>query len=135
MMPKYSSMKAGVKRWPADKWFSLCVRHAANYQCESCGGEANENCHIYGRRKFSIRWAAMNCVALCHTCHNRFTGEPCEWTDFIDSRWPGRREQLLIKLRTPGKNTPEIRAAISKHYNKEFRRMEKTGSREFESWN
>lgn len=135
MRRKFSSTKKGVTRWPADDWFSKCVRLAAENRCESCGGEATDCAHIYGRAKFATRWCKDNAIALCRTCHNNYGAEPCMWTDFIDAKWPGRRDRLLMRLRKPGKNTPEIRVEVSKHYNQEFRRMEKTGDREFESWN
>ena len=132
---KRSNTKKGVTRWPADKWFSLCVRLAADNTCENCGGYATDCAHLYGRRRFTVRWSALNAIALCRGCHEKFGDEPFLWTDFIDAKWPGRREQLQVKMRGIGKNTPEIRAAISKHYNKEFRRMEATGERTFETWN
>lgn len=133
-MPRYSNKKSGVVRFPADKWFSLCVRHRANYQCESCGGEASDCCHLFGRRKYATRWHPLNAIALCRTCHNNFGNEPLLWVDFIDQRWPGRRDELLRILRTRGRNTPEIRKAVAKHYNAELRRMESDGSREFSNW-
>ena len=76
----------------------------------------------------------MNAIALCRMCHNNFGNEPLMWADFIDQRWPGRRDELLRILRTPGKNTPEIRKAVAKHFNAELRRMEADGSREFSNW-
>ena len=134
-MARYSNTKAGVKRWQADIWFSQCVRLAADNKCERCRGEASDCCHIYGRSKIVTRWSKDNAIALCRTCHNRFGTEPCEWTDFIDLRWPGRRDRLILKLRGYLKNTEDNRQLISTHYNKEFRRMEKDGTRDFESWN
>jgi len=76
-----------------------------------------------------------NAIALCRECHNSFGKEPCVWTDFIDAKWPGRRDRLILKMQGIGKNTPEIRQMISTHYNREYRRMEKTGDRTFETWN
>ena len=135
-MPKYKNKIGGsVKRWPADQWFSKCVRLAANNQCENCGGEATDCAHIYGRRWFTVRWCKDNAIALCRRCHNKFTEEPCLWVDFIDANWPGRRERLQLKMQGIGKNSPEVRKMVSKHYNQEFRRMEKTGDRDFETWN
>ena len=127
--------KAGVKIWPADKWFSLCVRLAADNTCENCYKPADDCAHIYSRGKFTVRWSKDNAIALCRTCHEAFGREPCEWTDFIDAKWPGRRDRLILKMQGIGKNTPEIRALISTHYNREYRRMEKTGDRTFETWN
>ena len=127
--------KAGVKIWPADKWFSLCVRLAADNTCENCSGQATDCAHIYSRKKFTVRWSKDNAIALCRECHNSFGKEPCVWTDFIDAKWPGRRDRLILKMQGIGKNTPEIRAMISTHYNREFRKMEKTGIRTFETWN
>ena len=135
-MAKYKNKVGGnVRRWPADDWFSKCVRLAADNRCESCGQEATDNAHIYGRRHFTVRWSKLNCVALCRRCHSSFTDEPCMWADFVDAKWPGRRELIQIKMQGIGKNSPEVRKMVCTHYNKEFRRMEKTGDRDFETWN
>jgi hypothetical protein len=133
-MKRYSG-KSGIKRWQADINFSLCIRLAADHICESCGGEAGDCAHIMGRRHFGSRWSVVNAIALCRKCHNKYTDEPSDWSDFIDGKFPGRRNKAKYKSQGYQKNNKETRLLVSGHYIKELRRMEKTGARDLKSWN
>lgn len=125
----------GIKRWAADKWFSLCVRHRADYTCESCGGGATDCAHIFGRADFTVRWCGLNAMALCRHCHDRYGQHPLLFAELVDAKWPDRRTMLQVKRRGKLKNNAENRKLISDHYRKEYRRMKEDGTREFESWN
>ena len=130
----YNPYSGGIKRWAADDWFSKCVRLAADHQCEHCRREATDCAHIYGRRHAALRWDKDNALALCRSCHRYFEENPIDMAQFLDTKYPGRKERLLVKRRGKLKNTPETRKAISDHYREEYRRMEETGERTFRNW-
>lgn len=131
-----SAWSGGIKRTEADKWFSLCIRLAADHICEYCQTrEAKECAHIYGRANHATRYAKDNALALCHHCHKKLTENPLDVWDFLDQRHPGRRDRLMVKRRGTLKNTAANRKLISAHYREEHHRMEATGSRDLESWN
>ena len=125
----------GIKRWAADKWFSLCIRHKAEYTCESCGNGATDCAHIFGRADFTVRWCKLNALALCRHCHDRFGQHPLLFAELVDAKWPDRRTMLQVKRRGRLKNNAETRKLISDHYRKQYRAMQSGESDDFESWN
>lgn len=126
----------GIKRWAADKWFSQCVRLRADHICEHCRMKEGTDCaHIVGRAVFATRWCGLNAVCLCRHCHDMFGSQPLLFTDWLNSVDPKRSDLLMVKQRGTLKNNESTRKLISDHYRKEFRRMESTGEKEFESWN
>ena len=121
---------SGIRRDAADKWFSDCIRHRAQYRCECCGRsfeglvQGYENAHIFGRANKSTRWCADNAVALCSACHRRFTEHPLEFHDFLMRHLgAGHLDMLREKKNQIFKTTAAIRKEIAKHYRDEFRRM------------
>ena len=55
-------------------------------RCMKCGDNdpAKLQCaHIIGRRFAATRVDPANAIALCWTCHHRFTDHPDEWVHFI----------------------------------------------------
>lgn len=127
--------QGGIKRYAADKWFSLCIREAADHTCESCGRGATDCAHIFGRADMSVRWCKDNALALCRHCHDYFGQHPLDFSELIDAKWPDRRTRIQVKRRGKLNNTPETRRLIGDHYRTEYRKMCETGCKEFESWN
>ena len=128
---------AGIKITAADRWFSLAIREAANWTCQSSGmvdpdaqaqGSSRrlECCHFFGRRSRATRWNVDNCVCLSHSEHRRFTENPALFTIWYrDYLGAGRYEMLLerasdIRIKY-SKN--EIAKSIPEHYREEYRRL------------
>lgn len=64
-----------------------------------CSGRM-EWAHLFSRRFLSIRWDPDNFILLCNTCHRAFTERPPDWTEFIETKFPGRWDVLRTKLNT-----------------------------------
>lgn len=78
----------------ADELFARFIRERDGH-CQACGSTEYLQCaHIISRSYKAIRTHRMNAVALCRSCHVRFTHRPLEWEDFVEGRWPGRWEML-----------------------------------------
>lgn len=78
----------------ADALFSRFIRERDGF-CQACGTTSDLQCaHIISRSYKSIRTHRLNAVALCRSCHVKFTHRPLEWQDFVDERWPGRWDML-----------------------------------------
>lgn len=66
--------------------------------CIKCGTLDYLQCaHLYSRSYKQIRHNPDNAVALCRGDHVYFTHHPIEWTDFIESKFPGRWRALRKK--------------------------------------
>lgn len=78
----------------ADKWFSKFIR-LRDGQCVNCGSTAYlQAAHVHSRSYKSIRVNPDNCVALCRSCHVRFTHRPLEWHEWVEEQFPGRWDEL-----------------------------------------
>lgn len=127
--------RGGIKRTAADKWFSLAVRLSCDNLCQRCQRPATELAHIKGRRVYATRWAVDNGLSFCHGCHKWSEENPIDFVGWLDVKFPGRKERIQLKARGILKNNEMNRKLISTHYREEFRRMERTGERNLESWN
>lgn len=64
-----------MKIYPADKWFSRCVRERSDWTCERCHTrytpptQALHCSHYIGRGNWAVRFDPLNAMALCHGCH------------------------------------------------------------------
>jgi hypothetical protein len=126
-----------IKRTAADKWFSDAVRLRANSQCEHCGLYGRTECaHIVGRREKTLRWCADNALSLCHTCHRRFTENPCDFVQWLLKHVGEAMLEILAEKRLGIlKDNKSLRDEVAAHYRAEYRRMESTGCRKLESFN
>ena len=131
-----------MKLSPADTWFSKCVRHSNNWTCQKCGKSYTPDnargldcSHHYGRSKRSVRWAKENVTALCMSCHRWWHEYPAEsglWLrEFLGE---GMADLLQEKANQYVKVTKLEEKEIAKHYKKEYERMVKDGTTDFESW-
>ncbi len=134
-------MKVKIK--PADTWFSKCVRHSKDWQCERCGNQYTaENArgldcsHIFGRRYRSTRWAKENAQALCMGCHTGwYHAQPTEsgiWV--IEMIGEGAYQLLVEKKNQIVKVNKAEEKEIADHYRKEYRRMVAENDTDFQSW-
>jgi 5-methylcytosine-specific restriction endonuclease McrA len=93
-------MPKGNHMAQADKLFSQMIR-MRDQRCVSCSSPDRLQCaHIISRSYKAIRVDPDNAIALCQSCHVRFTHRPLEWRDFIDEMWPGRWDRLRKRALT-----------------------------------
>ena len=77
-----------------DVAFSKYVR-SRDGECLNCGSvDYLQAAHIHSRSYHAIRVNETNCVALCRSCHLRFTHRPLEWHEWVEGRFPGRWDVL-----------------------------------------
>lgn len=122
----------GVKRWPEDKAFSDAIRESWDYVCCSCKTNHRHNpgfidcAHIHTRKHRSTRWNSdYGAIALCKSCHRRYTDFPLEWASFL-KRFMGNdnydeAKRLAWETR---KYTKAERNEIKAHYVSEKKRIE-----------
>jgi len=122
---------AKIRICPADKAFSLAVRHARRHTCEHCkrtqfdGYPKMELAHIYGRANKSVRWDTLNGLCLCHTCHAKFTANPLDFEKWLRVYFgSGYMELLNEKRHQIQKTTEAYRQEVAKHYRDQLRLME-----------
>ena len=144
-------LMAAIKIYPADKWFSNCVRSRAGWRCEyeNCAkyfpegaGRAGLECaHFYSRRGKSTRWAADNAWSFCTAHHFLMDGNPADFVLFAEKLLgEGGYEILREKSRSLYRGRKHDLKEISKNYRDEYRRIEIMRDRgvegriEFESW-
>jgi hypothetical protein len=78
-----------MKRDKLDAVFSIYIRTRDNWTCQKCHKVYPEkskglHCsHHYSRRYKSIRWEPLNACALCFSCHNWFSSEPIESSEWL----------------------------------------------------
>lgn len=121
-----------IRITPADRWFSMCVRERAAWNCERCGKhhepptQALHCAHWHSRGNWSVRFDPDNALALCYGCHV-ITGRERETEhrplmlktvgDFVLDR-------LAADKKRPAKGIELAIGAISKHYRSEYARMQ-----------
>ena len=137
---KYNRAMRGVSK-TEDKHFSKCIRHRDNWRCRSCSVDCIMDqghlqcCHIYGRANKSTRWAPENCIAMCRTCHERYTKEPIEWAAFCENLLGYEHmEQLKTKKNQIMKTSAALRKQISDHYRIEYKRMVAAQTTDLRGW-
>jgi hypothetical protein len=70
----------------ADRLTSLLARSRG--RCESCGDTTYEKlqcAHVVPRTFSATRCDLSNVLALCWSCHRRFTDDPFAWVSFVHS--------------------------------------------------
>ena len=81
----------------ADQHFSKFIR-LRDGECQACGSTEFLQCaHIHSRSYKSIRVDPDNAVALCRSCHVKFTHRPLEWSIWVEEKFPGRWDELKTK--------------------------------------
>jgi len=139
-----------IKRTPADKAFSDCIRSAAEWTCERCetyypeGRRMGLHCsHYHGRGKWGVRFNVNNAEALCYGCHQYLGAHPNLHTDHkLESIGQGAIDILQEKANDTSLGRAARRDAkdIAKHYRTEFKRIHQlrldgtVGKLTIESW-
>jgi len=138
-------MKVKIK--PADTAFSRCVKEAADWTCNKCGGKFERgakglhNSHVFSRRHRTIRWCKENGQSQCFSCHQWFGGNPVDSGVWIaEVLGQGVIDVLREKMNSRAKVTKQEEKEIAKHYREQTKIIEEkrlsgeTGYIDFESW-
>lgn len=122
-----------IKRTPADKAFSDCIRLAADWTCNRCGSYSPEekrmglHCsHYHGRGKWGTRFVVDNAEALCYGCHQYLGANPILHTEHkIEQIGQGAYDILLEKANNTnlGRLAKRETKDIAAHYRREFQRL------------
>ena len=114
-----------IKRDSLDAAFSNLVRERVNNISEYSGKPGPlECCHIYGRRRRSVRWHPMNAVALTHFEHRQFTENPLAFTAWLKSHVGIAHLHTLAEIAAPiRKFSPRELAGLLAHYTAELERL------------
>ena len=114
----------------ADRWFSRCVREAADWTCDRCGTQYEPksqglHCsHLYSRRHRATRWEPLNAVAHCYSCHQWYGGNPIESGIWAENHLgKGAAEILRDKHNQIVKIPKAEEKLIAKHYLDEYLRL------------
>ena len=74
-------------RRECDRRFAIAVKQRDAWQCRACGSPYRiQAAHIVSRRYHATRWLMANCVALCSSCHVKWTHDPLGWDAWVDER-------------------------------------------------
>ncbi len=123
-----------IKRTPADKYFSDCIREAADWTCHRCGSHFPDpsrrmglHCsHFHGRGKWGTRFVVNNCEALCYGCHQYLGANPTLHAEHVEKHIG---EGAMDILREKANDTSIGRAnrkdakEIAAFYRAEFKRL------------
>jgi hypothetical protein len=77
-----------IKIDPADRAFAQWIKYRDGWKCKRCqkqypvGYRYLQNSHFKGRRKENTRFEPLNTDALCAYCHQYFTSQPDEHTNW-----------------------------------------------------
>ena len=128
-----------VKINPADKWFSKCVREAADWKCECCGKQYEEgtsglHCsHYFGRKNYSVRFCGgggnegvTNAFSHCFGCHQKLGSNPYDFTKWVTDTIGEGALEILIEKRNDINAAKMIKKNlkdVAKHYKAEYERL------------
>lgn len=83
----------------------LCFRNAGHC-CERCGKrERLQWHHVYSRRYLSLRWEALNLIALCAGCHLWWHHNPLDAAAWFAERFGESRVRRLRLIMGTRKRT------------------------------
>ena len=130
-----------MKRSNADNWFSKCIRKRDNYTCQKCGKQYPHNSsglhcsHHWSRRHRTIRWCADNAIALCHSCHEWFGGNPIESGFWLADKLGEEMTDLLAEKKNSRVKVSKLEEKdIASHYREQFKLMEENPNHKLISW-
>jgi hypothetical protein len=99
---------SGIKRTPrktlwnkADRLWAVAIK-ARDGHCLRCGQDYHlEAAHIWGRNHYGVRWDLENGIALCRSCHVKFTYRPAAWHLWIQGLLgPAKYDALALRANT-----------------------------------
>ena len=127
-----------IKITNADKWFSKCVREAADWSCEVCGTKYAENAqglhcsHFFGRRNYSVRFCSQglkgvnNAFSHCYSCHQKMGSNPYDFAKWVENEIGADFVEILIEKRndiSAGKMIKKNLKEVAAHYKLEYEKL------------
>lgn len=103
-----------VKLRKSDTIYSKYLRKKRGYWCERCrtpyeGGIGLQVSHFYGRANESVRFDEENTDVLCVGCHQYFTANPGEYTDWKRARLGEQKyNRLVLRANATGKRDDKL---------------------------
>lgn len=90
-------------RRECDRRFAVAVKTRDGWQCRACGSPYKIQCaHVVSRRYHATRWLMANAVALCASCHMKYTNDPLGWDLFVEERLGIAAYQELKRIAMAG---------------------------------
>lgn len=127
-----------VKRTPADKWFSKCVRARTNWVCEYCHvsyehDQGYVHCsHYISRNNKSVRYHPDNAMTHCVQCHEKLGGgrwgggNQAEFAYHYDEIHGSDKRELIRRLsKYPFPSHNKYLSDLSDYYRLTYYKMEK----------
>ena len=126
-----------IKKTQGDNWFSKCVRIRANWNCEYCGNNFENDkgmlhcSHFISRGYLATRYHPFNALSHCHSCHDKLGGgrwgggNVAEFAAHYDQVFSEQARELVRRLsqcqfRKHKLYIPEI----ASHYRKIYKEMD-----------
>ena len=85
-----------------DRICPLVVKERDGWTCQRCNTPARgKGCHwshVFGRRKYRIRWDLLNGVCLCAGCHRYFHSNPMLFTNWFGQKFHARYLYLIEQV-------------------------------------
>lgn len=124
----------GVKIFPADREFSLCIRQRDRWACTRCftpyshPTQALHCMHWQGRGKWATRFTPDNARAGCYGCHRYLDTHPAEKDAFFRA-WLGdtRADEIVLLSNRPSNGIKREMKQIAKFYREQFRALKPGG--------
>lgn len=122
-----------IKITPADRWFSMCIREAADWTCECCGKKYEErsmglHCsHYFGRRNKALRFCPDNAFAHCFGCHQKLGSNPDDFQRWMLNKVGEGVMDILREKRNDiglAKSINKNLKDVAKHYRQEHARLQ-----------
>jgi len=117
---------------PEDRWFSKCIREAADWTCECCGKKYEENSsalhasHYFSRRHKAIRYCPDNVFAHCFGCHQKLGGNPDDFHKWMVNKVGEAMLEILREKRNDiglAKTINKNKKDVARHYREEYKRI------------
>lgn len=102
-----------IKLRKTDTLYSKYLRKKRKYVCERCfkfypEGIGLQVSHFYGRAKESVRFDEENTDIMCAGCHQYFTANPAEYTEWKKKQLGKRYNVLSVRAFTPKKRDDKL---------------------------
>ncbi len=122
----------GIKIYPADHWFSLCLRESQCWTCEYCGkaypslSRGLHCAHYQGRSAWATRFEKLNCFSLCFFHHQYLDSRKGTFARFFaDKRGVDIYDIVMEKSENTalGKEYRHSQKKIAAHFKAEYEKM------------
>ena len=105
-----------IKRRKSDILFRELLLKKRGEVCEHCGRRGRvEVSHFWGRANETVRFSEENCELLCTKCHQVFTANPHEHSEWVKKKLGEKRyKALMIEANRTGKRDDKLMEIVLK---------------------